>query len=219
MKHYNEKLIPLFSTPVVVTNIGRDFTESELQLFFKDILIEKVEGEITQGTQRVMSNHGSKDRFLFDTLAEELKDIKKFCEHQLKNYLEEIEGADTNLAGLRITQSWLNKTKPQEFHHSHFHRNSYISAVLYICCLPNDHINFENPYRSYDNMLFPKKKTTEWNVSGVSVNVTEGDLIVFPSWVKHSVSMNETKNRERISLGVNTFPIGEMGKGTTYLKL
>ena len=67
-------------------------------------------------------------------------------------------------------------------------------------------------------MLFPKKKTTEWNVSGVSVNVTEGDLIVFPSWVKHGVSMNET-NRERISLAFNTFPIGEMGKGATYLKL
>ena len=41
--------------------------------------------------------------------------------------------------------------------------------------------------------------------------VTEGDLIIFPSWVPHGVSFNETENKERISLAFNTFPIGEMG--------
>ena len=46
--------LPLFSIPVVVTNIGRDFTETELQLLLSDILIWKDEGG--------MSNHQSKDR-------------------------------------------------------------------------------------------------------------------------------------------------------------
>jgi uncharacterized protein (TIGR02466 family) len=204
------ELISLFSTPVVVTNIGRDFTETELQLFLEDIPYHKDADALTTG-EKGMSNHQSKDRFLFDSHSDTLKDIKKFCEHQLKNYLEHIEGVDTNLAGLRITQSWLNKTKPGESHHSHFHRNSYLSAVFYISCLPKDYINIEKSHRSYDNMIFPIKKTTEWNVSGLSVRVTEGDLIIFPSWVRHNVSLNKTKNRERISLAFNTFPIGEMG--------
>ena len=160
---------------------------------------------------------------IFDLYSEEeLKDIKKFCEQQLKIYLEEIEGADTDLAELRITQSWLNKTKPGELHHPHTHRNSYLAGVLYISCLPNDSINLENrAYGLYNNMIFPKKKTTNWNSSGFKQNVTEGDLIIFPSWVLHHVDLNETKNRERISLSFDTFPIGEMGDygGATHLKL
>ena len=52
--------------------------------------------------------------YLFDNFAEDLKDIKTFCEYHLKQYMEEIEGIDTDIATLRITQSWLNKNKPNE---------------------------------------------------------------------------------------------------------
>jgi len=46
-------------------------------------------------------------------------------------------------------------------------------------------------------------------------------LILFPSWIPHSVNRNETKDKERISLAFNTFPIGEMGeeKEGSHLKL
>ena len=198
-------IVPLFSTPLVKTNIGRDFTKDELQLLLSDIPIWK-------NVKIGMSNHRSKDLYLFNNFIEELKDIKNFCEHQLKNYLEEIEGTDTDIATLRITQSWLNNTKPQESHHPHFHANSYLSGILYICCLPNDNIVFSNRlYGSYNNMEFPIKKTTVWNVRNLAQTVTEGDLIIFPSWITHSVDLNEAKNRERISLSFNTFPTGEMG--------
>ena len=45
----------------------------------------------------------------------------------------------------------------------------------------------------------------------MKINVKEGDLIIFPSWVPHYVDVNETKDKERISFSFNTFPIGEMG--------
>ena len=207
------ELIPLFYTPMVKIPLGRDFTKLETDCF-QNIPCHK---DSKQG----MQNHQSKDAYLFDNHSDTLNDIKKFCEQQLKIFLEEIEGVDTDLAGLRITQSWLNKTKPGESHHSHFHPNSYLSAVLYISCLPKDYINIEKSHRSYNNIEFPLKKTTEWNVSGLSVRVTEGDLIIFPSWVRHNVSLNKTKNRERISLAFNTFPIGEMGtyENVTLIKL
>ena len=147
------------------------------------------------------------------TYKDKLKDIKKFIEHHLKLYLEEIEGADTNLATLRITQSWLNKNKPGEGHDSHSHANSYLSGVLYINCLPNDCINFKNrSHKSYNNIEFLKKENTPWNTQGVIVGVKKGDLILFPSWVPHYVTMNKTKDTERISLSFNTFPIGELGE-------
>ena len=70
-------------------------------------------------------------------------------------------------------------------------------------------------------MEFSKKKITVWNAATYRQNVKEGDLIIFPSWVRHSVSLNETKNRERISLSFNTFPIGEIGNydNVTHVKL
>ena len=209
-----ETIAPLFAIPVVKNNIDRKFTENELQLFLEDIPM----GKDRKGIQ----NHQSVNFTLFDTFAEELKDIKKFCTDQLKFYLEEIDGADTDHARLRITQSWLNKTKPGEYHHKHHHPNSYLSAVLYIKCLPNDHINIENRLdEMYNNMKFKRKKNTLWNSNGAMIDVTKGDLIIFPSWVPHSVDVNETKDVDRISLSFNTFPVGEMGdyNDATYLKL
>ena len=199
------EIIPIFPTPIVRANIGRYFTKKEHQLFLTDIPMWKDE-------QAGMFNHQSKDFYLFDSHADILGDVKKFCEHELKRYLENIEGVDTDLAGLRITQSWLNKTKPGEYHHPHFHTNSYISAVLYIKCLPNDGINFDNRmYGMFNNIEFPIKKTTQWNARSTGVDVEEGDLLLFPSWITHFVNVNETENKERISLAFNTFPIGEMG--------
>ena len=210
-------ILPLFPTPAVIANIGRDFTEDELQFLLHDIIMYKPSGD---GTLNL--NHRSKDFYLFDNYSELLKDIKIFCENWVKYYLEEIEGVDTDLASLRITQSWINKTKPGESHHGHYHPNSYLSGVLYITCLPNDSINFENrSYEMFNNIKFPTPKITMWNANGISQNVTEGDLVLFPSWIPHSVNRNETKNRERISFAFNTFPIGEMGDydSLTPLKL
>ncbi len=203
MTEINEgNTISLFPIPAKIINIGRDFTENELQLFFEDIPMMKED----------MSNYQSVNLTLFDNFAEELNDIKSFCEYQLKKFLEEIDGVDTDLAGLRITQSWLNKTKPGECHLPHIHANSYLSGVLYVSCLPNDSIILTNrSFGNFNNIELPIKKNTPWNTQQITINVTEGDLIIFPSWMGHSVNMNETKNRERISLACNTFPIGEIG--------
>ena len=207
-------IIPLFSTPIIITNLGREFTESELQLFLSDIPMMKKDEKIG------MTNHRSEDFYLFDNFSKELKEIKGFCEQQFKTYLEEIEGVDTDLATLRITESWLNKTNPGEHHHTHFHGNSYLSGVLYISCLPNDHINFSNRMHGLcNNMEFPKKKTTIWSTPTITQNVTEGDFIIFPSWILHDVDQNMTKNMKRISFSINTFPKGKMGKPGSHLTL
>jgi len=207
----NGEIFNLFPIPLVKTNIGRDFTEDEIN-YFQDIPIYRDE-------QKGMMNHRSKDYYLFDNFTEELKDIKSFCEHHLKQYLEEIKGVNTNLAGLRITQSWLSITKPGEYHNPHHHPNSCLSGVLYISCLPNDHIVLSNrSYGLFDNIEFSIKESTEWNATVITVNVKKGDLVLFPSWVPHNVDVNNT-DKERISLSFDTFPIGELGGyGATILE-
>ena len=144
----NGEIFNLFPIPLVKTNIGRDFTKDELQLFLKDIPMMKDKG-------RRMQNHGSVNLTLFDTFAEELTDIRNFCEYQFKQYIEHIDGANPDIAGLRITQSWLSITKPGEYHNPHHHPNSCLSGVLYISCLPNDHIVLSNrSYGLFDNIEF-----------------------------------------------------------------
>ena len=64
---------------------------------------------------------------------------------------------------------------------------------------------------NFHNFNFSNKKPTRWNIGSMFLNVIEGDLIIFPSWIPHQVSVNKTKDKERISLSFNTFPIGEMG--------
>ena len=214
MFNKDANIIPMFTTPVVLTNIGRDFTKDEIDC------IENLPTSKNENGQIVMTNNRSDGFYLFDDFVE-LKNIKIFCEYHLKQYLEDIKGADTDLATLRITQSWLNKTKPGEYHNSHHHPNSYLSGVFYFSCLPNDHINFNNHLHGlYNNIEFSIKKLTAWNSTGTTINVKEGNLIIFPSWVAHHVDVNKTKNTDRVSLSFNTFPVGELGIGVTdYLKL
>ena len=197
-------IVPVFATPVMKFNMNREFTKDESQLLLSDIPMWKDD-------KRGMVNHRSKDLYLLDNFIDKLKDIKNFCADKLKDYLEEIEGIDTDIITLRITQSWLNKTKPQEQHLPHDHPNSYLSGVLYISCLPNDYINFSIA-NLYKPMEFPIKKSTLWNTKIIPIKVIEGDLILFPSSLAHDVALNKTKNKERISLSFNTFPLGEMGE-------
>ena len=200
----NGELIFLFPTPVIRTNIGRSFTEEEMRCILNIPMGEKNKQEGIQ----------SRSFEIFDIFAEKLKDIKKFCEHELKQYMEEIEGVDTDLTTLRITQSWLNRIEPQSYHPMHNHKNSYLSGILYIRCLPNDNIQLTNRYHtSYHFFEFPKKKDKEGNdiitasnAKVVLIDIKEGDFILFPSLIPHEVNRNETKDRERISLAFDTFP-------------
>ena len=101
----------------------------------------------------------------------QLKDIRNFCEQQLKTYLEEIDGVDIDLTGLRITQSWLNRTEPGkvESHHPHIHRNS----IYLVCCILVVYqmmvSMFNNRLKGmFNNMEFPLKEGTQWNAKNMN---------------------------------------------------
>ena len=59
-----------------------------------------------------------------------VQNIKKFLNQCCKDYLDKII-CPKNDIDLYITQSWLNYTKENQYHHKHEHPNSVISGVLY----------------------------------------------------------------------------------------
>ena len=96
-------------------------------------LSSKEEKEIRKiiDKEGMTKNYGNSSSNNSDIFNGKLKKIKQFCEQQLKTYVKEVINPKEEL-DFYITQSWLNITKPGEFHHDHHHQNSIISGVFYI---------------------------------------------------------------------------------------
>lgn len=113
-------------------------------------------------------------------------------------------------ARLRITQSWLNWTKPGQFHHKHAHPNSLISGCFYVNAhKDSDKIFF---YREgYQRIKFPPIEWNSYNSESWWYPVGTGELVLFPSELTHMVEPVGGDDT-RISLAFNTFPIGSIGE-------
>ena len=105
----------------------------------------------------------------------------------------------------------MNVTKPSEFHHEHFHQNSIISGVFYVSTVENDSITFFDPNSKVKNLI--KITTNEYNPfnsTDMTFPVKDNQLILFPSWMNHSVQANKG-TKDRISISFNTFVRGSIG--------
>ena len=59
--------------------------------------------------------------------------------------------------------------------------------------------------------LFSSPEYNIWNSRSWFVSVENNTLILFPSWLEHSVEPNEKATTDRISLGFNIFAKGFFG--------
>lgn len=110
---------------------------------------------------------------------------------------------------LRITQSWLNWTRPGQFHHKHAHPNSLISGCFYVKSnADTDKIFFYKD--GYNHISMPPVEWNAYNSDSWWFPVGAGDLIFFPSSLSHMVQPVGGDD-ERISLAFNTFPVGYVG--------
>ena len=110
---------------------------------------------------------------------------------------------------LKITQSWLNWTKPGEYHHKHAHPNSLISGCFYVNAKKEtDKIVFYKEI--YQQIKFPPIAWNAYNSESWWYSIGTNDLIFFPSHLNHMVQPVGGEDT-RISLAFNTFPIGHIG--------
>ncbi len=193
----------LFPIAVYRNNINRNFTEQELQ-FVNDQQNNCIKNE---------GNIHTEDNYILD--KKQFKNIKIFLENCCKDYLEKIICPENNIE-LYITQSWLNYTKENQYHHKHLHSNSIISGVLYFNC-NNDNIKFYNS--NINHTLKPLiKKYNFWNSETWTFPTKTGELFMFPSSLNHGVDVKKGDNI-RISLSFNTFYKGVLGSDTALTKL
>jgi len=104
---------------------------------------------------------------------------------------------------VKITGCWANIGPPGSSHNVHNHPNNFLSAVYYVTVPQGGHrITFHDP-RYQIHVLTPVfEKINEHNYVYVNSEVEEGLLLLFPSWLTHSVPVN-TSNERRISISFN----------------
>jgi len=197
----------LFPTPVYMTNMDRPFTKHELQF------VEKQKNHCTKNE----GNINTKDNYILN--RKEFKNIKKFLDTACKDYLERIICPKNNIE-LYITQSWLNYTEENQFHHRHEHPNSIVSGVLYFDSdKDKDMIKFFSPIK-YQQIKpeIEDEKYNIWNSSSWWFAVETGQLVMFPSSTTHQVDTKKGNNT-RVSLAFNTFYKGAVGSNSSLTEL
>ena len=107
---------------------------------------------------------------------------------------------------MRLIDIWININKFKDSNQLHFHPGCFLSGVYYIDVFKNGgKIVFENPAQDVmvsnwdlDNM----ETFNTFNSAYYKLVPKIGDLILFPSWLKHSVEPNMTQ-KERVSISFN----------------
>jgi len=193
---------PIFPISVQFSNIERAFTRKELNCF------KTYENK----TSKNIGNYSSKNNYILNEIT--LKTLKKEISNCINNYVNQVmcyENVD-----VYITQSWLNYTKQNESHHVHEHPNSFLSGVLYLQTCEEDKIYF---YKKKYQQISPNiKNWNNYNSSSWWFPVKNGDIILFPSELTHSVDIKK-QNNTRISLAFNTFVKGTLGLNVELTEL
>jgi uncharacterized protein (TIGR02466 family) len=104
---------------------------------------------------------------------------------------------------LQVTGCWATVLARGAMHKVHSHPNNFLSGVYYIRVPPGaGTINFHDP-RSQSRVIRPPVvELTAENTDQVVVKVTSGTLLMFPSYLEHSVDANPC-DEERISVSFN----------------
>lgn len=186
----------LFPTPVMFGEMDRKFTKEELDFVDK----------WSKDTYQNMGNTTSNNNYILE--EPEFADLKAIVLGYVNEYLKKVYKPKYQVESY-ITQSWLNYTKPGEYHHTHEHPNSFISGVLYIHADPKeDKIKFHKS--GYQQISLEPESYDVFNSKSWWFNVETGKIVLFPSSLTHNVEQ-VTAGTTRISLAFNTFLKGTLG--------
>jgi uncharacterized protein (TIGR02466 family) len=102
-----------------------------------------------------------------------------------------------------ITGCWATVLAQGATHRVHSHPNNFLSGVYYVRTQAgSDTINFHDPRSQSSVIRPPVVELTAENTDQVVVRVTNGTLLMFPSYLEHSVDTNLSTG-ERISISFN----------------
>jgi uncharacterized protein (TIGR02466 family) len=143
-----------------------------------------------QGWQSVQTLH----------TREEFQDLVSPVRHAVAGILKFLRiGYDA----FDITACWATVLAPGAEHRVHDHPNNFLSGVYYLRTHAGaDTINFHDPRSQAGIIRPPVTELTSENTDLVVVRVTDGTLLLFPAYLRHSVGANASRE-DRISISFN----------------
>ena len=152
----------------------------------------------------------------------EFKSMKDVVFSHVKKYEKDVCGFKSSLS-FKLTESWYRETVPGHNHPDHNHPNSMLSGVVYLNVPKGDksheginliHIENRGVFKNHE---FRYDYTpTKYNQITTFVPVKTGDIVLFPSYLYHFVTHNESRNESRRVISFNTFIQGRMSCENTY---
>ena len=195
----------LFPEPLYFSKLERVLTKKELK-------------RISQYKKEPAPNAGnmtSSENYVLENKA--LNNLKKDLHTKVMDYFDKVICTNNPITP-HITQSWINYTKSDQFHHQHNHPNSLVSGIFYISADKKvDSVTF---YKlSLDDRI--KLNITKYNIfnsSSCTFPVETGNILLFRSSLVHGVGKKKGNNI-RISLSFNVFIKGTVGNKTNLNEL
>ena len=194
----NEQILKLFPQPVFKYKIDNfeKINKELLEFIYKEFEKDKL------GVKK--SNINGWHSKTFD-LHDQNGVPKKFLDHldiYIKNVFKNY-GWVYNSEKVKCTSMWSIINKRGNFNVEHSHSNNYLSAAYYVKA-PKNCGNFKasNP-NIINRNFFPKsKQANELNAKMATIKVEEGDLLIFPAYLPHSVEENES-DHDRVLISFN----------------
>jgi len=133
----------------------------------------------------------------------ELAEFSGFLDHVNNATSAVLEFLKIGYREVEVTACWATINAPGRGHSKHAHPNSFLSGAYYVQTPSGaDTINFHDPRAQTAIIRPPVTELVAANADQAVMSVTDGTLLLFPSWLEHSVDVN-TSLRVRISVSFN----------------
>tara|TARA_A100001011_G_scaffold13503_1_gene14408 strand:+ start:5642 stop:6274 length:633 start_codon:yes stop_codon:yes gene_type:complete len=193
----------LWGVPVYKINTNYTFSNftPEAKEYIDDYINSSVENS---KTANVFVERG---HFLDNLKLEKIKEIINQQAHYFRDNIMMCKNE------LQIQSSWLTVNHKGSNHPIHNHAHTIFSICYYpraetghlILQAPDGKSTWQRDYR----MGFEYTELNEWNATNWTIPVMSGDIVIFPGWVQHSTTPNESEE-PRLMIGTNYWLKGNM---------
>jgi uncharacterized protein (TIGR02466 family) len=205
-------IIDLFPTPVFITKMPDNLSS----------IIPFLDGQAPNSGSDV-ANYGERSANSYILNEPECIEAKTFILQQVKEFADKVLLFDYD--NYELSQSWVSRKQPGQHHMMHTHPNSLISGVFYYG-EPSEQtpaIKFHKMQGGINQQVLqpalkPDKRSSKFAWKEFAINFAPGLLLLFPSYLFHSVPINESKT-VRSSVAFNVVPKVRLGSEENLTEL
>ena len=190
---------------VPVYKVNTNYTYSNFTPEAKDYIDDYIKN--TDEASKSVNVFVERGRFLDNLKLEKIKELISTHAYYFRDNIMMCTNE------LEIQASWLTVNHKGSYHPPHNHAHAIFSVCYYpkadsgelVLQAPDGKSTWQRDYR----MGFQYTQLNEWSATNWSVPVMSGDIVIFPGWVQHSTTPNES-DELRLMIGANYWLRGNM---------